>query len=319
MKQSLIFFMVLSVFLSCARERMITEPEINQPTKIEGTISGILALESSPYIVTNNLMVDSLTELRIDPGVELHFTHGTYMTIFGVLYASGTNDQPVIFIRNVADSAWRGIHIVDSQDFSFFKHVIVEGVRIEWDDSLNFGAISVNNSEVIIENSIFPKNYAQNGGAIAASNSTIKIENSLFLENDCVVFGGAVFAFQCSTVFINNTVYANNCTNVGGGVVIYDGIFSDVQNNIFYQNTGQQGDPRIDLEQTDSALVTIAFNFLRGDSLQPGFVSTTKPNQDFHLIPGSVCMDSGNPAPEFNDPDGSRNDQGAYGGPRGNW
>jgi len=316
---SILFVIIYFLFFSCERERTITEPEINQPTKIEGTVSGILPIENSPYIVTANLTVDSLTELRIEPGVELFFTPGTYMTIFGVLYANGTNGQPVIFKRNAADSAWRGIHIVDSQDSSYFKHVILEGVRIDWDDSLNFGAISINNSKAIIENSIFRENYAQNGGAIAASNSVIKIKNSLFLENDCVVFGGAVLALQCSTIFINNTLYKNNCTNVGGGLVIYEGFSGDIQNNIFYQNTGQQGDPRIYLGQTDSSQVNIAYNFLSGDSLQPGFISTTKPNQDFHLIPGSVCMDAGNPAPQFNDPDGSRNDQGAYGGPGGNW
>jgi hypothetical protein len=66
-------------------------------------------------------------------------------------------------------------------------------------------------------------------------------------------------------------------------------------------------------------VVNIAYNFLRGDSLDPGFVSPQKPNQDFHLIPGSVCMDAGNPSQQYNDADGSRNDQGAYGGPGGDW
>ena len=33
----------------------------------------------------------------------------------------------------------------------------------------------------------------------------------------------------------------------------------------------------------------------------------------------SPCIDNGNPDPAFNDVDGSRNDQGAYGGPNGDW
>jgi hypothetical protein len=319
MKRSFILFISLSLIVYCEREKTITDPEINEPTTIEGTISGILPLENSPYFVTANLIVDSQTELRIEPGVELLFRHDTYLSVYGTLNASGTSSQPIFFKRSSTDSAWRGIHVVDSRDSSYFKHVILEGVRIAWDDSLNFGAISVNSSKVIIENCVFRENYTQNGGGIAADNSTVRIENSLFLENDCLVFGGAFFALQCSTIFINNTVYRNNCNNVGGGLVIYGGYAGDIQNNIFYQNTGQQGDPRIYLTQTDSSQVRIAYNFLSGDSIQPGFISTTKPNQNFHLIPGSVCMDAGNPAPQFNDPDGSRNDQGAYGGAGGDW
>lgn len=36
---------------------------------------------------------------------------------------------------------------------------------------------------------------------------------------------------------------------------------------------------------------------------------------DFHLRPGSPCINAGDPNPAFNDRDGSRNDLGAYGGP----
>jgi hypothetical protein len=36
---------------------------------------------------------------------------------------------------------------------------------------------------------------------------------------------------------------------------------------------------------------------------------------DYHLAFGSPCIDAGNPAAEYNDPDGSRNDMGAFGGP----
>lgn len=42
-------------------------------------------------------------------------------------------------------------------------------------------------------------------------------------------------------------------------------------------------------------------------------------NGDFHLQIGSPCIDTGSPSPQYNDPDGSRNDMGAYGGPGGDW
>jgi hypothetical protein len=41
-------------------------------------------------------------------------------------------------------------------------------------------------------------------------------------------------------------------------------------------------------------------------------------SRDFHLQEGSSCIDAGDPDPSYNDPDGTRNDIGAYGGPYGN-
>ena len=319
MRTTNLFLIIFLLFIACKRDKKITEPEIGEPTTLQGRLSGNLSLQESPYIITGNITVDSLDELLIEEGVELFFKSATFFSVHGKLAAQGQKDLPIMFKSNSADSAWRGIHLVNSRGISHFKFCVIQDVRIEWDDSLDLGALSFTNSNGIIENAIFRDNYAQNGGAVAAINSSITIQNSLFLENESVVFGGAVFALRCSSGVINNTIYYNYCTNVGGGVVIYDAIQGDIQNNIFYQNWGRQGNPGIYLEQTDSALVKIGYNFLDGDSLNPGFVSLQKPNQDFHLIVGSVCMDAGNPDPKFNDVDGSRNDQGAYGGTGGDW
>jgi parallel beta-helix repeat protein len=49
------------------------------------------------------------------------------------------------------------------------------------------------------------------------------------------------------------------------------------------------------------------------DSSDPVFADTA--SRDFHLQPSSPCINSGNPAAQYNDPDGTRNDMGAYGGP----
>ena len=38
---------------------------------------------------------------------------------------------------------------------------------------------------------------------------------------------------------------------------------------------------------------------------------------NLRLAPGAPLRDAGNPAPEYNDPDGSRNDLGMEGGPHG--
>jgi len=50
---------------------------------------------------------------------------------------------------------------------------------------------------------------------------------------------------------------------------------------------------------------------------EPMLVAPDSVPPDFHLQPGSPCIDTGDPKPEMNDPDGTQNDVGAYGGPFG--
>ena len=92
--------------------------------------------------------------------------------------------------------------------------------------------------------------------------------------------------------------------------------------NIIVNNTG------FGINGVESASATIDYNDVWGNtenyfeffpagehdiSVDPQFVDGG--NGNFHLQAGSACVDAGDPAPKFNDPDGSRNDMGAFGGP----
>jgi hypothetical protein len=48
------------------------------------------------------------------------------------------------------------------------------------------------------------------------------------------------------------------------------------------------------------------------DNCDPKFVDN---NGDYCLQPGSPCIEAGNPSPVDQNPDGTRNDSGVYGGP----
>jgi hypothetical protein len=114
----------------------------------------------------------------------------------------------------------------------------------------------------------------------------------------------------------NNTFYKN------GGVIIIE--TSNVENisvlnNICSQNTWFQ------IAVNNDALdeVTVDYNIVNGEQIHeiavygdhyildyPDFMNTS--NMDFHLTENSPAIDAGHPDVQYNDPDSTRNDIGAY-------
>jgi len=108
---------------------------------------------------------------------------------------------------------------------------------------------------------------------------------------------------QCSTGFYSgsNNILSNNIiTNCSNGIVVN---YTSTNPALFYNN----------LWNNDTNYYS---NLSKGPydiSVDPLFIDSN--NGDFHLISNSPCRDAGSPEVSFNDPDGTRNDMGAYGGP----
>ncbi|MEW6557182.1 MAG: carboxypeptidase regulatory-like domain-containing protein [Elusimicrobiota bacterium] len=77
-------------------------------TDVSGSVSGNWTVAGSPYIVTGDITVENGTTLTIDPGVVVKFNTGTGMTIYGLLQAIGTADNPIYF-TSVNDNSVGGV------------------------------------------------------------------------------------------------------------------------------------------------------------------------------------------------------------------
>lgn len=320
MKLRKIFILLIFLLLGYAcRERTDTGDDIINPTiggiytEIEGNVSGTLSVNNAPFLVTGDLTISDGDTLMIDAGVALFFQDDTKLNSEGIIIAEGTMSDPIIFTSFL--TGWLGITITNQINPSTFKYCIIREVYQQTNDPLTHGAIEISNSNVMVENCTFNLNSCIYGGGLFVSNSIAVIKNNIFRDNDAEVYGGAMFLRSSNAVIINNTIYNNSCYNFGGGVVLQNPVTTNIQNNIFFSNFSFTGDDRISILAGDLSNVNEQYNYLAVGPMDPMFLSYN----DLHLSPESPCVNQGNPSPEYNDVDGTRNDQGAFGGPLGDW
>ena len=82
-------------------ERRRIEDEM-RGTKVKGIISSdtIWTSENSPYIVEDNILIESAISLIIEKGVKIKFNQGKFIQVMGYLKTAGTKENPVIFTAN---------------------------------------------------------------------------------------------------------------------------------------------------------------------------------------------------------------------------
>jgi len=108
-----------------------------------------------------------------------------------------------------------------------------------------------------------------------------------------------------NTVFLRNGTYAIESDNMSpssnfGGRIVHN--YNDAVDNA----QGQYSANFLALNPPGANSFSLTPEFVGGDTIAC---------QDFRLLPSSPCKDTGDPGIGFLDPDGTRNDIGAYGGP----
>ncbi len=225
-------------------------------------------------------------------------------------------------------------------DWSSGSSLISECVFLNNQASGAGGGISLQHSNPSLINCQFLNNEAASGGGIFTLNNTYSpsISNCVFSGNHATGNGGAIYNSgvggspnPAPPKLQNNTLYANTALGNGGAIFNDNGNDAVIDSCIFWDNSDASGTAETDqivfsgvpsinyscLQNWNGALGgtgNIGQNpvFINANGLD-GLIGTKDDN--LHLLPGSPCINTGNPSPALNDPDGSRNDMGAYGGP----
>jgi len=180
--------------------------------------------------------------------------------------------------------------------------------------------------------------------ALLADTSAVTVRNTLIagsagrgitLRNtgaaavtNCLIHGcgsSGLYDTLSSPTVVNNTIVENGYY----GLHMINNCQPTVLNNIICRND------RYGVYAQFSSVPTLQYNDVWGHSMatDTGTANTDyvpswllysnsisadplfRASDDWQLADGSPCVNAGDPSPEFNDPDGSRNDLGAYGGP----
>ncbi|MFQ6041823.1 MAG: hypothetical protein ACE5PV_13275, partial [Candidatus Poribacteria bacterium] len=169
------------------------------------------------------------------------------------------------------------------------------------------------------------------GGGIYCSNSSPTISNNIITNNsvtanaspdtdynDASAYGGGIYCSNLPSTINNNVIMSNSVTSndyeSGGGIYCGGSVYPMVINTIIWANSSPQISGDIGIVYSD---VQGGWDDIGNIDVDPLFVDAE--SGDYHLQPESPCIDAGDPRSKYNDLDGTRNNIGAYGGPKGGW
>lgn len=182
-------------------------------------------------------------------------------------------------------------------------------------------------SRAIVTGNTFRDNVSNwNGGGIHFSmGDYAEAKRNLVLRNgQSTDNGGGIFVSEVDTAIIVNNTIDSNHAHVGGGIYLTKIVRLSLQNNIVTRNFayGIHADiGLVQIEQDYNDVWGNAGQDFSGSVLLPGTHTISMDPVYSDLIPsqfgrgisfGSPCMNSGNPEEEYDDPDGSRSDIGAF-------
>ena len=187
-------------------------------------------------------------------------------------------------------------------------------------------------SNITLDQSWVIANTAGSGGGISVDTGYLTVTNMASMWNEADYDGGGILVAS-GTLVSTNVTHAGDDATDGGGMYIDSGT-ATVMNTIVYDSTG---DGIYGTSATFSGSYNNVYSNTSSDysgitdptgssgniSADPDFASWSDDgnysNDDISLGSSSNSTDAGNSSSVYDDTDGTTNDQGAWGGPGGDW
>ena len=217
------------------------------------------------------------------------------------------------------------------------RHCVIAGNHLVHDgsaDGAQGGGVLTYGGYPLIHNTIITANQAEYGGGLVVDYSGAEVRNTVVADNTVAdtYGGGGIWTIGASTEPIeitNCTVAGNVSGSYGGGILVWNSTVS-LRNSIVWGNEQPPDFSAVDV--AGSGEITISFSDVEGGAEGVGNADLDPMFSDesvYLLDSRSPCVDAGDPAPEFDDPEspaaagralwpalgGLRNDMGAWGGP----
>ena len=256
--------------------------------------------------------------INLEPETDgVHFRNCLHVQKGNLSFPAGTRDNPYPDIQEAILNSGGDVIYVHQGSYEGWTEPGADIGNISLKDNVKVigdgPASTYLNAELVFENI----EGAQLVG-FTVTESIQVIASSAKLINNVIRSSSptAIWAFKSNMEIINNTILDHEMD----AIFLHDSCSALIKNNIIVNNgTGING-----FEYTE---IDIDYNDIWGNEVDyfeffnPGEhdisqdpLFTDAATNSYFLEPASPCIDAGDPNPLMNDPDGSRNDMGAFGG-----
>jgi len=228
-----------------------------QATEVRGNIASntTWTTTENPYIVSDDIMVESWVTLTVNPGVIVKFDSGKWMQVSGTLIACGTSSEPIVFTSNSSTPTagdWGHIRFTDSSidavfdtNGNYIGGSILQYCQITYGGGGSVrGAVQIENSSPFIDNCDIHHNASAGISADYATGLRINRSNIHDNTNSGSETGCGIRVYGGTVNITDNTIINNNCTSgneAAGGVAICGDFNVTVTGNTISHNICDPG------------------------------------------------------------------------------